>query len=460
MAAIRAIDPGDVHRICSGQVIIDLCSGVKELVENALDARASRVEVKLYNFGLDAFEVVDNGMGIAESNRASVCLKHWTSKLQSFEDLQAVSSFGFRGEALSSLCETASQVSITTRCGADEHATKLAFNREGVMESAAVAAGPKGTSVVVTRLFEKLPVRRKDFEKHFKKHYANLLLLMQAYAIISTGVKFSLVHYLSDGKKTVAISTQGVDRLGPNLASVFGFKFLEELLEIDWSLAISANRRTDRVVRLVVNGEEDGAPGHASQISSVSTASSSATSSALEIPVRIVGYVSKMNSGIGRAGSDRQFFFLNGRPVDAKKFAKAVNEAWRQFEMNHKPACVLNVILPPGSFDVNVTPDKREVMIEREQEIIDRFKDHLIEVWDPTRYTFSMTSSLSSQTVQSMLNKPKSQQGEEEEGEFEIGSTGSKPSPLVKFPPVQIHQSPPAKPAKPVSLFGAICHGQ
>lgn len=90
---------------CSGQVVIDLASCVKELVENALDANATKIEVKLKENGFECIEVSDDGSGIPEPDRKALCLKHWTSKISSFEDLRRISTFGFRGEALSSLCE-------------------------------------------------------------------------------------------------------------------------------------------------------------------------------------------------------------------------------------------------------------------------------------------------------------------------------------------------------------------
>ena len=103
---ISALERGTVHRICSGQGIPDLAVAVKELVENSIDAGATRVEIKLKQHGYESFEVIDNGGGISRGNYATVAKKHHTSKISAFDDLIAgVSSFGFRGEALSSLCE-------------------------------------------------------------------------------------------------------------------------------------------------------------------------------------------------------------------------------------------------------------------------------------------------------------------------------------------------------------------
>lgn len=102
--SIKAIDQRSVHQICSGQVILSLATAVKELVENSIDAGANNMEIKLKEFGMESIEVYDNGSGIEEKDFDAIALKHCTSKLRDFSDLMIVETFGFRGEALSSLC--------------------------------------------------------------------------------------------------------------------------------------------------------------------------------------------------------------------------------------------------------------------------------------------------------------------------------------------------------------------
>ena len=101
---VRAIDSRSVHQICSGQVVVTLSTAMKELVENSLDAGATNIEIRLKNYGADCIEVIDNGSGVLPENFAALALKHHTSKLNVFSDLVGVETFGFRGEALSSLC--------------------------------------------------------------------------------------------------------------------------------------------------------------------------------------------------------------------------------------------------------------------------------------------------------------------------------------------------------------------
>ncbi|CAJ0826080.1 404_t:CDS:2, partial [Entrophospora sp. SA101] len=113
MSSIKPIDSTSIHKICSGQVILDLAMAAKELVENSLDAKAKTIEIRFKEYGLQSIEVIDDGTGIHEQNYESLALKHHTSKLSNFEDLLDIESFGFRGEALSSLCAL-SKLTVTT----------------------------------------------------------------------------------------------------------------------------------------------------------------------------------------------------------------------------------------------------------------------------------------------------------------------------------------------------------
>lgn len=128
---IKSISKSDIHRITSGQVVLDLQSAVKEVVENALDAGSTSIEIRFKNFGLDGFEVVDNGTGIKAEDYASVALKHHTSKLEDFHDLTQVTTFGFRGEALSSLCAHANVTILTATKEEAPMGTLLQFGQDG-----------------------------------------------------------------------------------------------------------------------------------------------------------------------------------------------------------------------------------------------------------------------------------------------------------------------------------------
>ena len=196
---IKAIDKLSIHRICSGQVILDLATAVKEVVENSIDAGATAVTVRFVNHGLDKFEVIDNGSGVDPASYETICHKYTTSKLREFVDLESVRSFGFRGEALSSLCAVA-DLTILTRTSRQDVGCKLTFDRTGLLESKVPAPrGETGTTVTVCNLFESLPVRRREFEGNAKKEFGKMQQLLQAYALIAKGIE-EVEGVLRDGR--------------------------------------------------------------------------------------------------------------------------------------------------------------------------------------------------------------------------------------------------------------------
>lgn len=179
-----------VHQIQSGQVIVDLLSVVKELVENALDAQSTSVEVRFRQNGLEGVEVQDNGCGIAPENYENIALKHHTSKLDSYDDLDRLRTFGFRGEALSSLCAV-SKFSVTTSLQSQvPKGTRLEFDTDGRIRSRSVVATSRGTTAKMEALFSNLPVRRQELERNVKREYGKVLVLLNSYACVSTDVKF------------------------------------------------------------------------------------------------------------------------------------------------------------------------------------------------------------------------------------------------------------------------------
>ncbi|KAG7398789.1 ATP-binding mismatch repair protein [Phytophthora boehmeriae] len=236
-SALHVLDRRDVQRICSGQSVVDLATAVKELVENALDAGASQIEVKLKEFGRDAFEVSDNGAGVAAENFQALAKKHYTSKISSFEDIESVASFGFRGEALSSICELASSFSVCTRTKDEAVGALLEYDSSGELKKATKKARPVGTTVTVEELFKPLAVRHKDFHRNVKKHYAKLLKVLQAYAVSCSNVKICVFNITGkNANRNVVLATQAHQTMGENIANVFGTKFFRTLLRVEFEL--------------------------------------------------------------------------------------------------------------------------------------------------------------------------------------------------------------------------------
>ncbi|CEQ41248.1 SPOSA6832_02942 [Sporobolomyces salmonicolor] len=372
--SIQAIDRSSVHRLTSGQVVIDLQTAVKELVENALDAGATSIgesrsvcvralkanqhlneQVKFKEHGVDAIEVQDNGKGINQSDWEGIARKHHTSKLSSFADLSSVSTLGFRGEALSSLCGTASLSLITATASTAPVGTSLTFSRSGECIVGGKVARPKGTTVKVERLFENLPVRRKVLIKDAKKEFQKALELVQAYAIVSTGVRFE-VKNVTKGKNMTHLQTPVAPSVRSTFSCIFAPKSLTMLMDLDLTLDVAADKS-------VLKWSESGA----NSVELIGCRGSSTI-------VKVKGLISKPTAGHGRSSGSRQFFYINGRPFQPVKIAKAVNEVYKNYVAGSYPTVVADFQLATDAYDVNVSPDKRTIFLHSEGNLIAALK--------------------------------------------------------------------------------------
>ncbi len=252
MASIKPIEGTSVHRIQSGQVIVDLCSVVKELVENCLDAGATSIEVRFKNHGLESIEVQDNGSGVPKEDYESIALKHHTSKLRNYGDLTSLTTFGFRGEALSSLCALSNFHVITAQEEEAPKGTKLDFELSGQLKSTQMVAAQRGTTVIVEDIFKNLPVRRQELTKNIKREYGKVLGLLQAYACISTEARLSVSNVMAKSKKTVVFATKSNQSTRENISNIFGAKTLPALipLELDFEMEISGPRSEEYVLEV------------------------------------------------------------------------------------------------------------------------------------------------------------------------------------------------------------------
>ncbi|KAI9440372.1 hypothetical protein H4582DRAFT_1936437 [Lactarius indigo] len=366
--AIKAIDSHSVHRITSGQVVIDLQTAAKELVENALDA-----EVRFKDYGLKSIEVIDNGSGIAPEDYESIALKHYTSKLDSFSDLTSVLTFGFRGEALSSLCALSESVSVTTATSAQAPmGTILTFDNTGRLTShSGKVARQRGTTVAITGLFTPLPVRRKEFERHAKREFGKALHLLTAYALVpctreNNGVVLTVSNTPDGGKKTAQLRTDGATSIRASVGALWGPKQLENLVDLRLSFEVVPEK-------VVLRRREEG--------------------DVSNHQIRVEGLISKFAPGAGRTGTDRQFFFINGRPCAPAKVQKAINEVYRTFNANQSPFVIADFILPSDSCDINVSPDKRTILLHSENNLVESLKIALTEAFDNSRSSFVLNAT-------------------------------------------------------------------
>uniref|UniRef100_A0A8C4VD01 Mismatch repair endonuclease PMS2 n=1 Tax=Falco tinnunculus TaxID=100819 RepID=A0A8C4VD01_FALTI len=328
--AIKPIDRKSVHRICSGQVVLSLGTAVKELVENSLDAGATNIDIKLKDHGAELIEVSDNGGGVEEENFEGLTLKHYTSKMQDFSDLIHVETFGFRGEALSSLCAL-SDVTIFTCHKSAKVGTRLVFDHNGKITQKTPFPRQQGTTVNIQQLFYTLPVRHKEFQRNIKKEYAKMVQLLQAYCIVSKGVRINCTNQVGQGKKSPVVSTAGSSSLKENIGAVFGQKQLQSLIPF---------------VQLPPNDavcEEYGLN----------------TTDMPQHLYSITGFISRCDHGVGRSATDRQFFFINQRPCDPARVVKLVNEVYHLYNKHQYPFVVLNICVDSGNL-TKTLPEERE----------------------------------------------------------------------------------------------------
>ncbi|KAL3033665.1 hypothetical protein AAZX31_02G148100 [Glycine max] len=341
---IKPIGKGIVHRICAGQVILDLSSAVKELVENSLDAGATSIEISLKDFGEQWFQVIDNGCGISPNNFKVLALKHHTSKLSEFHDLQSLTTFGFRGEALSSLCALGN-LTVETRTASEPVATHLTFDNSGVLVAERKTARQIGTTVMVKKLFSNLPVRSKEFSRNIRREYGKLVSLLNAYALIAKGVRFVCTNTTGKNVRSVVLKTQGSGSLKDNVITVLGMNTFSCLEPVTLSISDSC---------------------------------------------KVEGFLSKSGQGNGRNLGDRQYFFVNGRPVDMPKVSKLVNELYKGANSKQYPIAILNFTVPTRVYDVNVTPDKRKIFFSEENAILQALREGLQQIYSASNVCYSV----------------------------------------------------------------------
>ncbi|KAJ5835525.1 Ribosomal protein S5 domain 2-type fold subgroup [Penicillium robsamsonii] len=351
MATIQAIEARSVHQIQSGQVIVDLCSVAKELVENSLDAGATTIEVRFKNNGLDLIEVQDNGSGISPENYENVALKHYTSKLSSYDDLSSLHTFGFRGEAISSLCALADFHIVTAQEKQVPRANRLDFEQSGKLQKTQIVAGQKGTTASVEGIFKRLPVRRRELEKNIKREYGKVLNLLHAYACISTGVRFSVRNTVGKTRNVVVFSTNGNKTTKENIANVYGAKTLSALISLDLELEFEPAAATKRA------GDD--------QLSKI----------------QVRGHISRPVFGEGRQTPDRQMFFVNSRPCGLPQIQKAFNEVYKSFNVSQSAFIFADFQMDTNAYDVNVSPDKRQILLHDAGAMIESLKVSLTELF-------------------------------------------------------------------------------
>ncbi len=316
MPRINVLPKNIADLIAAGEVVERPSSVIKEFVENSIDAGATNIVVEIKNGGKTYIRVTDNGCGIDREDVKKAFISHATSKITHIEDLDAISTLGFRGEALASVCAV-SRVELLTATPDSDFGTRYVI--EGGEEILLDDAGcPIGTTIIVRDLFYNIPARMKFLKKDVQEgNYISTL--MERIAVSNPNVSFKFIR---DGK--LQFSTPGDNDLKSAIYAVFGKEFTDNLIP--------------------VHNEQNG--------------------------LSVRGFIVKPTAG--RSSRSMQIFFVNKRFVKSVVFLSALEAAYKNSIMVGKyPACVLFVDMPYESVDVNVHPAKTEVRFFEEKKVFD-----------------------------------------------------------------------------------------
>lgn len=316
---IRVLPIHVANKIAAGEVVERPASALKELVENAIDAGADRIDISITAGGRKLVSVRDNGCGMNRDNALLSLERQATSKIRDVDDIENINTLGFRGEAIPSIASV-SRFSIITRRKENDAATKLVVNA-GTIAEVSECGAPPGTCVEVRDLFCNVPARRK-FLRSYATEEGHIKSVFTVSALAHPELGFSLTV---DGRE--------VHRLAPGstieerVTSLFGRDFADELIPVK-------------------DGAEDGSQGVGN--------------------VRVYGYITRPSSNPVRR---EQFIFVNGRPATAPTIAYALKDAYPTGRNESKPSIFLFIEVPPTEVDVNVHPAKREVRFRRPADV-------------------------------------------------------------------------------------------
>ena len=314
MSKIQVLDPITIDKIAAGEVIERPASVVKELVENAIDAGATAIVVEIKEGGISFMRITDNGCGIEREDVRSAFLRHSTSKIRSVEDLVHIGSLGFRGEALSSI-SAVSQVELITKTKDQMFGTlyRIAGGKEEDLED---TGAPDGTTFIIRQLFYNTPARRK-FLKTPMTEASHVGDLMTRLALSHPHISF---QFINNGQSK--LHTSGNGKLKDVIYHIYGREIAANLLNADY--------------------ESNG--------------------------IKIKGFLGKPI--ISRGNRNFENYYINGRYAKNSIIARAIEDGYKDFTMQHKyPFVVLHIEIDGEHVDVNVHPTKMELRFNNQQEV-------------------------------------------------------------------------------------------
>lgn len=316
MGAINVLSKQVAELIAAGEVIERPASVIKELVENSIDAHAKAITVEIKNGGITFMRVTDDGNGIQREDVKNAFLRHATSKILTQQDLDSISTLGFRGEALASICAV-SKVELMTKNINETDGTLYRLDG-GEEVSFDVVGCPQGTTFIVRDLFYNVPARMKFLKKDVSESNS-IANLLDRIALSHPEISFTFIR---DGKRI--FKTSGDNNLKNTVFQIFGKEFTSSLIPVSYEYS----------------------------------------------GIKLNGYISKPVSA--RANRTLQMFFINGRYVRTKTAMAALEQAYKGSIMTGKfPACVISMEMNCSTLDVNVHPAKLEVRFTNERPVYD-----------------------------------------------------------------------------------------
>ncbi|XP_068625535.1 DNA mismatch repair protein Mlh1 [Battus philenor] len=319
---IKKLDEGVVNRIAAGEIVQRPANALKELIENSLDAHATNIIITVKAGGLKYLQIQDNGTGIRSDNLDIVCERFTTSKLCHYEDLQEISTYGFRGEALASISYI-SHLTILTKTASDKCAYKASYENGKLKGTVKPCAGNNGTQITVEDLFYNVIARKKSLCSPTEE-YTHIMEVVGAYAIHNSKVGFTLKKFGENTDLKTAINSSVIE----NIRIIHGNSIARELLEIELK---------DSTLKMSLHGF-----------------------------VTNVNYSHKKGT---------MLLFINHRYVGSQSIRKAVDSVYATYLPKNAHSFVyLSIELDPRNVDVNVHPTKHEVQFLYEEQIIDKIK--------------------------------------------------------------------------------------
>ncbi|MBN3271850.1 MLH1 protein, partial [Polyodon spathula] len=323
---IRRLDEIVVNRIAAGEVIQRPANAIKEMIENCLDAKSTSIQVTVKDGGLKLIQIQDNGTGIRKEDMEIVCERFTTSKLQKFEDLSAISTYGFRGEALASVSHVA-HVTITTKTADGTCAYRASYCDGKLKAPPKPCAGNQGTQISVEDLFYNVSTRRKAL-KSASEEYSKIVEVVSRYAIHNSGKSFAVKKH---GETVADVRTLPNASTVDNIRAIFGNAVCRELIEV---------------------GCEDPS-----------------------LAFNVKGYVSNANYSVKKCIF---LLFINHRLVESSALKKAIETVYAAYlPKNMHPFLYLSLEIAPHNIDVNVHPTKHEVHFLHEDSIVESVQKHI-----------------------------------------------------------------------------------